>query len=99
MKSVPPSANPFTATIHAIPVAPRLTDKENVLKFLDDLRADVESGTRPISDIIMIAIEDTEYTIKNYALTTGRLNHMEIIGNLQAMATQMVLEDYIDDPA
>jgi hypothetical protein len=86
-------APPRGAKIIAIPVAPRPTNREAVLKFLDKLREEVETGKRPISDIVCVIIEETEFSVAQYVLHTPEINAMEVIGYLQASATHVAMED------
>jgi len=81
-----------TASIHSIPLHPKPTNREVVLGFLSQLREKVESGECPISDLIVVCIEQTEFTTKTYAITTGDISRMEIIGTLHAMATEITME-------
>jgi hypothetical protein len=81
-----------TASLHSIPLHPKPTNKEAVLSFLSRLREKVESGECPISDLIVLCLEQTEFTVKTYVMTTDGMDRMEIIGNLHAMATEITME-------
>ena len=85
-----------TATLHTIPIAPRPTNKEAVIQFLTQLRDDVEAGKCPISDIIVLAIETTEFTTQTSMHTATRMSRYEIIGHLHAMATEVTMEMFDD---
>lgn len=82
----------MTIKVVPLPTAGGMSPKEDVLAFLDKLRADVDTGVRPITDVVMVAIEQTEFTDKVYALSTTGLNPIEIIGHLFATATAMTME-------
>lgn len=81
----------MTISIVHLPQEKLPSPKERVLQFLDAMRAKVESGETPLSDLVVIAIEQTEFTEKTYALSTG-LTRIEIIGHLSAMATEITME-------
>lgn len=81
-----------TATLLSVPIAPSPTNKEAVLKFLTQLREDVEQGKCPLTDIIVIGVEDTEFTTRTSCHVANAMPAISVIGHLHAMATELSLE-------